>query len=107
MALGSMGQKIPRRAPEGRVRNHRLSRMNWDRTLVVLRQFSNYGLVVVALFGLFVNMRWGLALNLVLSALCVPYYIRIKLWDTVFFIAFMSTVNLVGLIAGVPGCKVS
>lgn len=81
--------------------------MTKDRLLVILRQFSNYGLVAVALFGLFVNMRWGLALNLALSALCVPYYVRVKLWDTVFFIAFMSTVNLVGLLAGVPGCKVT
>jgi hypothetical protein len=81
--------------------------MNQDRFLAFLRKFSNYGLVAVAVFGLFVNMRWGLALNLALSALCVPYYVRVKLWDTVFFIAFMFAVNLFGLLAGVPGCRVT
>lgn len=76
-----------------------------DSLLILLRQLSNYGLVVVAFIGLFVNMKWGLFLNLCLSALCVPYYVRIKLWDTVFFIAFMFAVNLFGLVAGVPGCR--
>lgn len=76
-----------------------------DRLLVALRQISNYGLIGVAIIGLFVSMKWGLVLNLCLSTLCVPYYARAKLWDTVFFIGFMFSVNLFGLIAGVPGCR--
>lgn len=107
MALGTMGEEISRRSPKRRIRNHLLSRMNPDRLLATLRQFSNYGLVVVSLFGLFVDMRASLVLQLFLSALCVPYYIRVKLWDTVFFIAFISTVNLLGFLAGVPGCRVT
>ena len=107
MALGSLGQKISRRAPERGVCNYRLSRMKLDHLLATLRQFSNYGLVAVSLFGLFVDMRASLVLQLFLSALCVPYYIRVKLWDTVFFIAFISTVNLLGFLAGVPGCRVT
>ena len=82
-----------------------LKKMFNDRLLVTMRQLCNYGLVVVALFSLFVNMKWGLVYNVGLSLLCLPYYAKTKMWDTVFFIAFMITVNSFGIIAGVPGCK--
>lgn len=77
----------------------------YDRLLILMRQISNFGLVAVTVISLFVNMRWGLGLNLILSVTCIPYYVRIKLWDTVFLIAFITSINLFGLIAGVPGCR--
>jgi hypothetical protein len=61
--------------------------------------------MVNTIFGLFFNMQISLFLGVLLSLLCVPYYFRTKLWDTVIFIGFMAAINLTAALNSVPGCK--
>ena len=72
--------------------------------LAKLRVISNYGLILNTIFGIYGHFQWSLGISVLLSAMCVPFYARVKLWDTVAFIAFMMAVNLSGFIYGTPGC---
>ena len=76
-------------------------------SLSLLRALSNYGLIVNAVFGIYGNFQLSLLFNVILSALCVPFYAKVKLWDTVAFITFMMAINLSGFLLGTPGCKPS
>ena len=75
------------------------------KSFVILRVIGNYGLIVNTIFGQFFNMQLALVISLVLSLMGIPYYAKNKLWDTVFFIAFMMSINLASALNGVPGCR--
>jgi len=73
--------------------------------LILLRQIGNWGLIVNTLYGQFFNIESSLYIGLALSMISIPFYAKTKMWDTVVFIAFMTTINLLSAIHGVPGCK--
>jgi hypothetical protein len=70
-----------------------------------LRTVGNYGLIANTIFGQFFHLQASLFVSLFLSLISIPYYAKIKVWDTVVFIAFMMTINTVSAIHGVPGCR--
>lgn len=74
------------------------------RKLSILRAVGNYGLMVNTIFSLYFNLQTGLFIGLGLSALCLPFYIKTKMWDTVAFIIFMMIINFGAAASGVPGC---
>jgi hypothetical protein len=47
----------------------------------------------------------SLVVSAVLGLISIPYYAKTKVWDTVIFISFIITVNLVSAMKGVPGCR--
>ena len=71
----------------------------------LLRAAGNYGLIVNTIFGQFYDLRMSLFIGLALSLISIPYYAKNKLYDTVIFIAFMMTLNLISALSGVPGCR--
>ncbi len=75
------------------------------RGLTTLRQVGNFGLVANTIFGQFFHLQASLFIGLFLSLISVPFYAKTKMWDTVFFIAFMMVINLTSALNGVPGCR--
>ena len=75
--------------------------MNYD----LLRKLGNYGLIANTSFGQFVNLQMSLVVSAVLGLISIPYYAKTKVWDTVVFISFIITVNLISAMKGVPGCS--
>jgi hypothetical protein len=71
----------------------------------LLRQIGNYGLIANTVFGQFFNLQASLVIAFILGLISIPYYAKIKVWDTVIFIAFMMSINLASAIHGVPGCN--
>jgi hypothetical protein len=71
----------------------------------LLRKIGNYGLIANTVFGQFFNLQASLFVALFLSLISIPYYAKIKVWDTVVFIVFMMSINLASAIHGVPGCN--
>jgi hypothetical protein len=75
--------------------------VNYD----LLRKLGNYGLIANTLFGQFVNLQMSLVVSAVLGLISIPYYAKTKVWDTVVFISFIITVNVISAMKGVPGCS--
>ena len=62
-----------------------------------LRIASNIGLIFGQIILLFVSRNAGLGIIICSSLLSVPFFLKEKMWDVTFFIAFMMIVNLFGL----------
>jgi hypothetical protein len=75
------------------------------RRLTILRQVGNFGLIANTIFGQFFHLQASLFIGLALSLISIPFYARTKMWDTVIFICFMMSINLISALNGVPGCR--
>jgi len=62
-----------------------------------LRVVSNVGLIVGQCVLLFAARDIGLAIIICSSLLSVPFFLKEKLWDVLFLIAFMQLINFTGL----------
>jgi hypothetical protein len=76
-----------------------------NKSLGILRAIGNYGLIANTIFGQFFHLQASLFIGLALSIISIPFYARTKMWDTVIFISFMMSINLVSALNGVPGCR--
>ena len=62
-----------------------------------LRIASNIGLIIGQCILLFADREWGLRFIIASSVLSFPYFWHHKMWDVVVLMAFLNTVNIVGL----------
>ena len=62
-----------------------------------LRIASNVGLIIGQILLLFVTREIGLAVIICSSLMAVPFYLKEKMWDVLFLIAFMQLINVTGL----------
>jgi hypothetical protein len=63
-----------------------------------LRVSSNIGLIVGQCVLLFVSREVGLSIIIVSSFLSVPFFLKEKMWDVLGLCAFMTIINVFGLI---------
>ena len=65
--------------------------MRVDDTLRVLGSI----LVIVAHFvAIHVSLMTGIVLHLIADTISVPYFIRMKAWDVVIMLSFLTTISL-------------
>lgn len=62
-----------------------------------LRIASNVGLIAGQITLLFASREAGLSIIILSSFLSVPFFIQTKMWDVIGMVAFMTSVNIVGL----------
>lgn len=62
-----------------------------------LRIISNIGLIIGQCVLLFASRDIGLVVIICSSLLSVPFFLKEKMWDVLFLIAFMQLINLTGL----------
>ena len=68
-----------------------------DLTRKRLRVLSNLGLIIGQCVLLFASRELGLLLCIVSGLLAVPFYFKGRMWDVLVLIAFLQTINFVGL----------
>jgi hypothetical protein len=65
---------------------------------VALRIASNIGLILGQIVLLFVSRDVGLAVIICSSLLSVPFFLKERMVDVLVLIAFMQTINVIGLL---------
>jgi hypothetical protein len=63
-----------------------------------LRIASNIGLIVGQCILLFVSRDIGLCVIICSSLLSVPFFLKERMFDVIVLIAFMQTINVIGLL---------
>ncbi len=92
VASSSLGQTRTRRHSERRGNRNRLHGMR-----VALRIASNVGLILGQITLLFVSRDVGLCVIILSSLLSIPFFLKERMIDVLLLIAFMQTINIVGL----------
>ena len=93
LAASSLGQTRTRPySKRGRNRN----RVHGMR--VALRIASNVGLILGQIILLFISRDVGLAVIICSSLLSVPFFLKERMVDVLVLIAFMQTINVIGLL---------
>jgi hypothetical protein len=65
---------------------------------VALRIASNVGLILGQIILLFISRDVGLAVIICSSLLSVPFFLKERMVDVLVLIAFMQTINVIGLL---------
>ena len=84
-----------------RTRYHSERRRNRNRVhgmRVALRIASNVGLILGQIVLLFVSRDIGLCVIICSSLLSVPFFLKERMFDVIVLIAFMQTINVIGLL---------
>ena len=104
MATGALGGRIRgvERSTVGETRTGLRTKTRRNRNRVfrmrtALRIVSNVGLIVGQCILLFAARDVGLAIIICSSLLSVPFFLKEKMWDVLFLIAFMQLINITGL----------